>query len=131
MLRRVAVTSCIGTTVEWYDFFIYATVSALVFNNLFFPSFDPLIGSLVALGTYAAGFIARPIGGLVFGVIGGRKGAQGRRRVPAACASADSRLRHHSTEQKRRSTCLKHGVGLAQTTWSRCTQSARRAPLAW
>jgi MHS family shikimate/dehydroshikimate transporter-like MFS transporter len=74
MLRRVAVASCIGTTVEWYDFFIYATASALVFNKLFFPSFDPLIGSLVALGTYAAGFIARPIGGLVFGVIGDRKG---------------------------------------------------------
>ena len=74
MLRRVAVASCIGTTVEWYDFFIYATASALVFNKLFFPSFDPLIGSLVALATYAAGFIARPIGGLVFGVIGDRKG---------------------------------------------------------
>jgi MHS family shikimate/dehydroshikimate transporter-like MFS transporter len=74
MLRRVAVASCIGTTVEWYDFFIYATASALVFNKLFFPSFDPLIGSLVALGTYAAGFIARPVGGLVFGVIGDRKG---------------------------------------------------------
>jgi MHS family shikimate/dehydroshikimate transporter-like MFS transporter len=74
MLRRVAVASCIGTTVEWYDFFIYATASALVFNKLFFPTFDPLIGSLVALGTYAAGFIARPIGGLVFGVIGDRKG---------------------------------------------------------
>lgn len=74
MLRRVAIASCIGTTVEWYDFFIYATASALVFNKLFFPSFDPLIGSLVALGTYAAGFLARPIGGLVFGIIGDRKG---------------------------------------------------------
>ncbi|MBV9653956.1 MAG: MHS family MFS transporter [Acetobacteraceae bacterium] len=74
MLRRVAFASCIGTTVEWYDFFIYATASALVFNKLFFPSFDPLIGSLVALGTYAAGFIARPIGGLVFGIIGDRRG---------------------------------------------------------
>ncbi|MBB3459170.1 hypothetical protein FHT86_007502 [Rhizobium sp. BK313] len=56
MMRRVAIASCIGTTVEWYDFFIYATASALVFNKLFFPSFDPLVGSLVALGTYAAGF---------------------------------------------------------------------------
>ena len=74
MLRRVAIASCIGTTVEWYDFFIYATASALVFNKLFFPSFDPLIGSLVALGTYAAGFVARPIGGLVFGIIGDRSG---------------------------------------------------------
>jgi MFS family permease len=74
MLRRVAMASCIGTTVEWYDFFIYATASALVFNKLFFPSFDPLVGSLVALGTYAAGFVARPVGGLVFGIIGDRKG---------------------------------------------------------
>lgn len=74
MLRRVAVASCIGTTVEWYDFFIYATASALVFNKLFFPTLNPLIGSLVALGTYAAGFVARPIGGLVFGIIGDRSG---------------------------------------------------------
>jgi hypothetical protein len=69
MLRRVAIASCIGTTVEWYDFFIYATASALIFNKLFFPSLNPLIGSLVALGTYAAGFIARPVGELVFGII--------------------------------------------------------------
>ncbi|MDR3438290.1 MFS transporter [Telmatospirillum sp.] len=74
MIRRVALASCIGSTVEWYDFFIYATAAALVFNKLFFPQFDPLVGSLVALGTYAAGFIARPIGGLVFGYIGDRFG---------------------------------------------------------
>ena len=74
MLRRVAIASCIGTTVEWYDFFIYATAAALVFNKLFFPTLDPLIGSLAALGTYAAGFLARPIGGLVFGIVGDRQG---------------------------------------------------------
>ena len=74
MLRKVAIASCIGSTVEWYDFFIYATASALVFNKLFFPELSPLIGSLVALGTYAAGFVARPIGGLVFGIIGDRQG---------------------------------------------------------
>ena len=74
MLRKVALASCIGSTVEWYDFFIYATASALVFNRLFFPDLPPLIGSLVALGTYAAGFVARPLGGLVFGIIGDRKG---------------------------------------------------------
>jgi MHS family shikimate/dehydroshikimate transporter-like MFS transporter len=74
MLRRVALASCIGSTVEWYDFFIYATASALVFNKLFFPGLSPLVGSLVALGTYATGFVARPIGGLVFGIIGDRKG---------------------------------------------------------
>ena len=74
MLRRVALASCIGSTVEWYDFFIYATASALVFNKLFFPSLDPLVGSLAALGTYAVGFFARPIGGLLFGYIGDRYG---------------------------------------------------------
>jgi MFS family permease len=74
MLRRVAIASCIGSTVEWYDFFIYATAAALVFNKLFFPSFDPLVGTLVALATYGAGFIARPIGGLVFGYVGDRLG---------------------------------------------------------
>jgi len=74
MMRRIAIASCIGTTVEWYDFFIYATASALVFNKLFFPTVDPLVGSLVALGTYAAGFFARPVGGLLFGYIGDRYG---------------------------------------------------------
>lgn len=74
MMRRIAIASCIGTTVEWYDFFIYATASALVFNKLFFPTSDPLVGSLVALGTYAAGFFARPLGGLLFGAIGDRYG---------------------------------------------------------
>ncbi len=77
-LRRVVVASTIGTTVEWYDFFIYATAAALVFNKLFFPNLPPLIGTLVSLGTYAAGFFARPIGGLLFGYIGdkyGRKSA--------------------------------------------------------
>src|SRR5690349_17655083 len=74
MMRRIAIASCIGSTVEWYDFFIYATASALVFNKLFFPGLSPLAGSLVALGTYGAGFIARPLGGLVFGIIGDRKG---------------------------------------------------------
>ena len=69
-MRKVAFASAIGTIVEWYDFFIYATASALVFNKLFFPNFDPLIGSLVALTTYAAGFFARPVGGLVFGYVG-------------------------------------------------------------
>jgi hypothetical protein len=55
MMRKVAISSCIGTTVEWHDFFIYATASALVFNKLFFPTFDPLVGSLVALATMRQG----------------------------------------------------------------------------
>jgi MHS family shikimate/dehydroshikimate transporter-like MFS transporter len=73
-IRRVIVSSAIGSTVEWYDFFIFATASVLVFNQVFYPSFDPLIGTLIALSTYAAGFIARPFGGFVFGYLGDTRG---------------------------------------------------------
>src|SRR5215472_15415374 len=73
MLRKVAIASCIGSTVEWYDFFIYATASALVFNKLFFPQLSPLIGSLVPLGTYAAGFVESALRCRVLVMIGERK----------------------------------------------------------
>ena len=69
-VRRVIVASLIGTSLEWYDFFIYGTAAALVFNKLFFPSFEPLVGTLLAFATYAVGFIARPLGGVVFGHYG-------------------------------------------------------------
>jgi MFS family permease len=62
--------------VEWYDFFIYATASSLVFNKLFFPNLPPLVGTLVSFGTYAAGFFARPVGGRLFGYIGDRFGCK-------------------------------------------------------
>ena len=61
--RKVIVASLIGTSIEWYDFFLYGTAAALVFNKLFFPSFDPLVGTLLAFATYAVGFVARPLGG--------------------------------------------------------------------
>jgi metabolite-proton symporter len=73
-LRRVVVASLIGTTVEWYDFFLYGSAAALVFNKLFFPEFDPLTGTLLAFATYALGFVARPVGGIVFGHFGDRIG---------------------------------------------------------
>src|SRR5579859_2897399 len=73
-LRRVIVASLIGTTIEWYDFFLYGTAAALVFNKLFFPTADPLTGAMLAFTTYALGFIARPVGGLVFGHFGDRIG---------------------------------------------------------
>jgi MFS family permease len=73
-LRRAIISSTIGSTIEWYDFFIYATASVLVFNKLFFPNMTPLVGTLVALTSYAIGFIVRPLGGLVFGPLGDRKG---------------------------------------------------------
>jgi len=73
-IRPVIVSSFIGTTIEWYDFFLYGTAAALVFNSLFFPQFDPLAGTLAAFATYAVGFAARPLGGIVFGHYGDRIG---------------------------------------------------------
>jgi MFS transporter, MHS family, shikimate and dehydroshikimate transport protein len=73
-VRLVAVASFIGTTIEWYDFFLYGTAAALVFNRLFFPTFDPLMGTLAAFGTYAVGFFARPFGGIVIGHYGDKIG---------------------------------------------------------
>ncbi len=73
-LRRVIMASLIGTTIEWYDFFLYGSAAALVFNRLFFPEYDPLTGTLLAFGTYALGFVARPVGGIVFGHYGDRIG---------------------------------------------------------
>ena len=72
-LRRVVMASLIGTTIEWYDFFLYGS-AALVFNRLFFPEFDPLVGTMLAFATYALGFVARPVGGVVFGHFGDRIG---------------------------------------------------------
>ena len=73
-IRRVVLASFIGTTIEWYDYFIYGTAAALVFNKLFFPSLDPFTGTIAAFGTFAVGFFARPIGGLVFGHYGDKLG---------------------------------------------------------
>src|SRR4051812_24942915 len=73
-LRRVVLASAIGTTIEWYDFFLYGSAAALIFNKLFFPEYDPLTGTLLSFATYALGFVARPIGGIVFGHYGDRIG---------------------------------------------------------
>src|SRR6476619_6661615 len=71
---KVLLTSFIGTTIEWYDFYVYGTASALVFNKLFFPNINPLAGTMAAFATYAVGFFARPVGGVVFGHFGDRLG---------------------------------------------------------
>jgi len=73
-MNAVVFASCLGTVIEWYDFLIYATAAALVFNQAFFPTFDPLAGTLAALGSYAVGFLARPLGGALFGHFGDRLG---------------------------------------------------------
>jgi MHS family shikimate/dehydroshikimate transporter-like MFS transporter len=73
-MRAVVVASIAGTVIEWYDFFLYATAAALVFSQLFFPTFDPLAGTMAAFATYAVGFLFRPIGGIFFGHFGDRIG---------------------------------------------------------
>jgi len=73
-IRQVILASFIGTTIEWYDFFLYGTAAALVFNRLFFPTLNPSAGTLSAYGTFAVGFVARPLGGIVFGHYGDRIG---------------------------------------------------------
>ncbi len=73
-VRRAVIASTIGTAIEWYDFFLYSTVTGLVFAKLFFPPSDPWVGTLEAFAIYAVGFIARPIGGAMFGYYGDRIG---------------------------------------------------------
>ncbi|WP_455351966.1 MFS transporter [Streptomyces sp. SYSU K217416] len=73
-IRRIVAASLVGTTIEWYDFFLYGSAAALVFNTLFFPNSDPLVGTLLAFLTYAVGFAARPLGGVVFGHYGDKIG---------------------------------------------------------
>ncbi|MDN5636055.1 MAG: MFS transporter, partial [Brevibacterium sp.] len=72
--KRVLASAFAGTTIEWYDFYIYATAAALVFGALFFPSDDSLFSTMAAFGTFAVGFFARPLGGLIFGHVGDRIG---------------------------------------------------------
>jgi metabolite-proton symporter len=73
-LRRAVIASTIGTTIEWYDFFIYGTVAGLVFPKLYFPQSDPLVGTLQSFAIYAVGFVARPVGAAIFGHYGDRIG---------------------------------------------------------
>ncbi|TQM11441.1 MFS transporter [Pseudonocardia kunmingensis] len=72
--KRASLAALIGTVLEWYDFIVYGTAAAIILNTLFFPSDDPLVGTLAAFATYAVGFLARPLGGLVLGRLGDRVG---------------------------------------------------------
>jgi MHS family shikimate/dehydroshikimate transporter-like MFS transporter len=73
-IRRVVMASLIGATIEWYDFFLYGVVAGIVFSKLYFPSADPLVATMLAYGTFAAGFLSRPIGGIIFGHFGDKIG---------------------------------------------------------
>lgn len=74
MLVEAVVASTVGTTIEWYDFFLYGLAAADVFPKLFFPQADPFVGQLLAFGSFAVGFVARPVGGVIFGYLGDRVG---------------------------------------------------------
>src|SRR5437773_12516522 len=88
-LRRAVLAGTIGTAIEWYDFFLYSTVTGLVFARLYFPRADPFVGTLEAFGVYAVGFFARPIGAAIFGHYGRseerRVGKECRWRGASAC----------------------------------------------
>src|SRR4051795_13256654 len=73
-VRTALLASLVGTTVEWYDFFLYATAASLVFNHAFFPDQSSFVGTLLSFATFAVGFVVRPIGGFVFGHVGDRIG---------------------------------------------------------
>ena len=73
-LRRVVISSLIGAVIEWYDFFLYGVVAGIVFNKIYFPDFDPTVGTVRAFATFAVGFVARPLGGIVFGHFGDKLG---------------------------------------------------------
>src|SRR5215475_8645098 len=73
-MRRILVAGTVGTAIEWYDFFIYGLIAPLVFDQLFFPKFDALTATIAVFATFAVGFLARPLGGFVFGHFGDRLG---------------------------------------------------------
>ena len=73
-LRRVVVSSLVGAVIEWYDFFLYGVVAGIVFNKIFFPDFDATVGTILAFATFAVGFVARPVGGIIFGHFGDKLG---------------------------------------------------------
>src|SRR5216683_1771812 len=83
-LTRAVIAATVGTSIEWYDFFLYSTVTGLVFAKLFFPNSDPLVGTLNAFGIYAVGFAARPVGAAIFGHYGDRIGRKS--TYPPACS---------------------------------------------
>lgn len=74
-LRKVAAATIFGSMLEWYDFYLYATMAAIVFSKIFFDNSDPKAAALMAFSTFAIGFIARPFGGILFGYLGDKFGA--------------------------------------------------------
>ena len=73
-MRKVVIASLLGATIEWYDFFLYGVVADIVFNKLYFPTADPFMGTILAYSTFAIGYLARPLGGFIFGHYGDKLG---------------------------------------------------------
>src|SRR2546430_1606268 len=73
-IGKIALASAIGASIEWYDFFLYGVMTPIVLNKLFFPNYDPIVGTLLAYATFFVGFLSRPIGGIIFGHYGDRIG---------------------------------------------------------
>jgi MFS transporter, MHS family, shikimate and dehydroshikimate transport protein len=91
-IGTIAVAGAIGTIIEWYDFLIYGTAAALVFNSQFFPNADPRVGTLLALTAFAIGFLARPVGGAIFGHFGDRHGRKSMLMLTMICMGASTAL---------------------------------------
>jgi MFS transporter, MHS family, shikimate and dehydroshikimate transport protein len=91
-IGTIACAGAIGTIIEWYDFLIYGTAAALVFNSQFFPNVDPRIGTLAALGTFTVGFLARPVGGIIFGHFGDRLGRKSMLMITMICMGLSTAL---------------------------------------
>ena len=106
-VRRVVIAGFIGTTIEWYDFFLYGTASALVFNKLFFPQFDSFAGTMAAFATNAVGFFARPLGGMVFGHFGDKLGRKSMLVMSGICPRRSS-----PRERGRRLLCPKRSSAI-------------------
>ena len=132
MLTRAALTATIGTTIEWYDFFLYGTATGLVFGTPFFPNADPLVATLNAFGVYAVGFVARSVGAAIFGHHGGRIGRKSTliatpmlmavATVPVGCVPTYATVGIWGAVIL---TALRFiqgvGVGGASTCWARCS----------
>ena len=88
-MRKVAMTALAGTSIEWYDFFLYGTAAALVFPGAFFPAdMPPMVALLASFSTFAVGFLARPLGGIIFGHFGDRVGRKSQNWPAIVCLQA-------------------------------------------
>src|SRR5437588_275007 len=86
--RRIAVAAFVGTALEWYDYFLYGTAASIVFNRLFFVTHDPAVATLAAFTSFAIGFVARPVGAVLFGHLGDRIGRRRTLLVPVSLIGA-------------------------------------------